>query len=61
MENTQKTLKKGGYSGDRNLIVRFRASAALYERIQHVAREEELSVAALVRKLVVDTLEKFPR
>ena len=60
MESSQKTVKKGGYLRDQHLIVRFRASAALYERLKHVAQEEEMCLAALVRKLVLDSLQKFP-
>jgi hypothetical protein len=60
MENIQKTPKKGNYTGSQHWIIRFRASSDLRERIQRVAKEEELCVAALVRKLVVDALLKFP-
>jgi hypothetical protein len=60
MESSRKIAKKGGYSGDQRVIIRFRASDALHERLKHVAQEEEMCLAALVRKLVIDSLEKFP-
>jgi hypothetical protein len=60
MENTPKIPKKANYSGNQTIIVRFRASRGLYEKLQHVAQEEELCLAALVRRLVLDSLKKFP-
>jgi len=58
MTNPPGTLKKGGYSGDQNIIVRFRASAGLYEKLQNLAHQEGLCLAALVRGLVLVGLEK---
>ena len=52
-----KSLKKGG---NRSVIVRFRASNALHERLKHLAEIEEMTLAGLVRRLVLDTLAKFP-
>jgi hypothetical protein len=60
MESTQTIGKKGRYTGQ-NEIIRFRASIDLYERLKYVASEEELCLAGLVRKLVIDSLERFPR
>ncbi|MGO9122878.1 MAG: hypothetical protein ACLQPD_35315 [Desulfomonilaceae bacterium] len=49
---------KGGYLGNQRLVVRFRVSAALHEKIRELARRQELCLAAAVRKLVVVGLEK---
>lgn len=58
MEKLLKTLKKGGYLGNQRQIVRFRASAGLYEKLQDLAHEQGLCLAAVVRKLVLEGLEK---
>lgn len=58
MENTQKKLRKGGYTGDQRWIVRFRASTSLHQTLQRLAHKERLCLAALVRRLVVAGLEK---
>lgn len=59
MRNSPRTLQKGGYTGNQNIIVRFRASAGLYEKLQEMARQQGLCLAALVRKLVITGHEKF--
>ena len=59
MKSVQTVRKKGHYTGQ-NEIIRFRASNHLHERLKHLASEEELCLAGLVRKLVLDALEKFP-
>jgi hypothetical protein len=58
MKTPRKTLRKGGYTGDQSQIIRFRASAGLYEKLQGLAHEQELCLAAVVRKLVLEGLEK---
>jgi hypothetical protein len=58
MKNVPKTLKKGGYSGDQDQIVRFRASAEFHEKLQDLAHEQGLCLAALVRRLVLTGLDK---
>ena len=58
MTKPAKTLKKGGYLGDQSQIVRFRASAGLYEKLQETAQDKGLCLAALVRGLVRVGLEK---
>jgi hypothetical protein len=58
MTNPPGTLKKGGYSGDQTRIVRFRASAGLYEKLQEMAHQQGLCLAAVVRGLVLTGLEK---
>jgi|GEM_PF-2595878 hypothetical protein len=58
MENTQKTLRKGGYTGDQRWIVRFRASSILHETLKRLAEKERLCLAAFVRRLVIAGLEK---
>ncbi len=57
--DTQAIRKKGHYT-DQKQIVRFRATAELHERLTHLAENEELSLATLVRKLVTDRLKQFP-
>ncbi len=59
MESGQISRKKGPYIGQ-NEIIRFRASTELHERLINLAEDEELSLAALVRKLVTDRLKQFP-
>ncbi len=59
MESIQ-TRKKGPYIGQKE-VLRFRASSDLHQRLKSVALDEELCLAALIRKLVVDALEKFPK
>ncbi|MGO9119540.1 MAG: hypothetical protein ACLQPD_18265 [Desulfomonilaceae bacterium] len=58
MRNIPRTLKKGGYAGDQRQIVRFRVSDGMYEKLQDMAHEKGLCLAALVRKLVITGLEK---
>lgn len=58
MENPPGKLKKGGYTGDQTRIVRFRASAGLYEKLQDLAHQQGVCLAALVRGLVLIGLEK---
>jgi hypothetical protein len=60
MESSKKKSEKGGCSGQQTIIIRFRVSDALHERLKQVAQEEEMCLAALVRKLVLDSLDKFP-
>jgi len=60
MKSCKKSLKKGGNTGNQSAIVRFRASDVLHERLKYLAREEEMSLAALVKRLVLDSLKKFP-
>ncbi len=58
MEPAQIMRKKGHYTGQKE-IIRFRASSDLHERLKNLAQDEELCIAALVRKLVLDRLEQF--
>jgi hypothetical protein len=58
MESTQSIRRKGHYTGQKE-IIRFRASSDLHERLKNLAQDEELCIAALVRKLVLDRLEQF--
>lgn len=51
--------KKAGATSD-SVIVRFRASNALYKRLKCLAKQEETSMAGLVKRLVLDTLSRFP-
>ncbi|MGO9119740.1 MAG: hypothetical protein ACLQPD_19270 [Desulfomonilaceae bacterium] len=60
METSKKSLKKGGNSGTQRAIIRFRASDALHERLKYLAAQEEMCLAGLVRRLVLDSLKKFP-
>jgi hypothetical protein len=52
-----KSLKKGG---NQSVIVRFRASNSLHKRLKCLAEEEEMSLSALLKRMVLDTLAKFP-
>ena len=52
--------KKAGPTGNQSVIVRFRASYALYKRLKCLAKQEEMSMAGLVKRLVLDTLSRFP-
>jgi len=58
MGNISKTPRKGGYSGDQTEIIRCRVSAGLYEKLQSLARQQGLCLAAVMRKLVIASLEK---
>jgi hypothetical protein len=60
MESSKKTSRKHSNSANQSLIVRFRASSLLHERLKKLAEEEELCLSAFVRRLVLDSLEKFP-
>ncbi len=60
MASANKKSRKHPNSTNQSLIVRFRASADFYERLKELAEEEELCLAAFVRKLVLDSLKKFP-
>jgi hypothetical protein len=60
MESTKRTAKKNGNRSNQQLIVRFRASTGLHERLKKLAEEEELCLSAFVRRLVLDSLTKFP-
>jgi hypothetical protein len=58
MKDKPRILRKGGYSGDQQWIVRFRSSTSLHETLKRLAEQEGLCLAALVRRLVVAGLEK---
>ena len=60
MASSSKTAGKNGNSPNQSLIVRFRASPDLYKRLKKLAEEEELYLSGFVRKLVLDSLKKFP-
>jgi hypothetical protein len=57
---TKKSSKKAGATSNGSVIVRFRASTALHNRLKYLAEVEEMSLAGLVKRLVLDTLTKFP-
>lgn len=59
MASSSKAAGKNG-RGIQSFIVRFRVSPDLHERLTMLAHEEELCLAAFVRKLVLDSLKKFP-
>ena len=60
MQSCKKSSKKADAIGNQSVIVRFRAAKPLHERLKYLAREEEMSLAALVKRLVLDSLKKFP-
>jgi hypothetical protein len=59
MKYPEKSSKQTGNTG-KSVIVRFRASESLYKRLKYLAQEEETSLAGLVKKLMLDSLAKFP-
>jgi hypothetical protein len=59
MKSVQTVRKKGHYVGQKE-IIRFRSSSDLHDRLKNLAEDEELCLAALVRKLVTDRLQQFP-
>jgi hypothetical protein len=56
---SQSIRKKGRYTGQQQ-VIRFRASTDLHQPLKLLAHDEELCLAALVRKLVTDRLQQFP-
>jgi predicted HicB family RNase H-like nuclease len=61
MKSSNQNKKNSGHNGSRGqVIVRFRASNDLHERLKSLAEDEEMSLAGLVKKLVLDSLKKFP-
>lgn len=62
MKSSNQKVKKSGHDGSREqVIVRFRSSNDLHERLKSLAEDEEMSLAGLVKKLVLDSLKKFPK
>ncbi len=57
MESAQTIQKKDHHI--QKEIIRFRASTNLREHLTNLAHEEELSLAALVRRLIIERLEQF--
>jgi hypothetical protein len=60
MKSSNDTAAQHSNSSHQSIIVRFRTSAPLHERLTKIAAEEELCLAALVRKLILTALERFP-
>jgi len=61
MGNIPGTVKKGGYSGNQRLVIRFRASDALHQQLQKLARQQGVCLATLVRRLVLVGLHESGR
>jgi hypothetical protein len=60
MENTRKKVTKGSDSAAQAWIIKFRSSDALYVKLETVAEEEEMCLAAQVQMMVLDRLERLP-
>jgi hypothetical protein len=60
MTSSNKTARRNSNIPNQSFIVRFRSSADFYERLKKLAQEEELHLSTFVRKLVLDSLKKFP-
>lgn len=61
MGNLPGIVKKGGYLGNQRFVIRFRASDALHQQLQKLAGEQGVSLATLVRRLVLVGLHESVR
>ncbi len=58
--NIKKSSEPRATNCNQAVIVRFRVSDALYMRLKSLAKDEEMSLGAFVRRVVIDALKKFP-
>jgi len=50
--------RRGGYSGDKQHALKFRASPSLFEQLQAMSEEKGMAMAMLLRQLVSKGLEQ---
>jgi hypothetical protein len=51
-------MKRGGYTRDLKYELKFRGSSELYETIKGISSQKEITVAAVLRKLVGEALRQ---
>jgi hypothetical protein len=51
-------MKRGGYSGDKKMELKFRGSPTLYETIKTLAEQRETTMAAVMREMVEQRLNQ---
>jgi hypothetical protein len=51
-------MRRGGYTGDRTRELKFRGSPRLYDIIRNLAEKQETTIAATLRVLIAEALER---
>jgi len=50
--------RRGGYSGDKQHALKFRASPSLFEQLQAISEEKQMAMATVLRQLVTKGLKQ---
>lgn len=52
-------MRRGRYTGDRTKELKFRSSPRLYETVKSLSQMQDTTLAAVLRRLITESLERM--